>query len=200
MERLQRRRKPGQIGLAALQPQAHQPQRREQPARRRIGRQLAKERLGVDGGVEQGAKRLGIQKQQPVRLQIRRGIRPANADEMRVIRGQRGREVSRRLLGDLRRGAIDHRHQHVLGLRKGAIKGHRMLPPGQRFREQLVSVGGHTQPGRRHPQAKRGEHDADQNRQSSTPAGTLDDGGKQGGEEHRGGFIRKRRRDAARTG
>jgi hypothetical protein len=171
-------------GLPLGCPDADQRECRKQAPRGRIGDQLAQERLCVDGFVQQRLQLLHVEEHECVAVEIGRGIGPAHLDEMRGVRRQCRLQVGSGLLGDLRCGAIHHRHQQVVGLRKVAVHRRVPLPPRQAGREQVVGVGGHAKPGRGEPATGDGQHQTGEKHEPRAAADGVDERGKQALQHH----------------
>ena len=104
-----------------------------------------------------------------------------------VVRGERTREIARRLLGRFRHVRVYHRDQQALGLWKGAIQRHRTLPPRQRRGEHLVGIGVHAEIVARVQAGANGEQDTGQHHGPGVSSARIDETDKGALEQGRAG-------------
>ena len=141
VERLERNEVGTEIDVALGHAHAEQRKRGEQPARGRVGDQLAEERLRVDGAVHQVGQLLRVEEQQALLAQEGRCVRPADRVEMRVILRQRVGQRGGGGIRLLRLARIDDRHQQIVELRELLVELVGLLPPRQAAGEHAVGVG-----------------------------------------------------------
>ncbi len=121
----------------------------------------------VSSGVERNSK--------PFLRKVWRRAGPAHHAEIRMVRGERTREIARCLLGLFRHVRVDHRDQQPLELRESAIQRHGTLPPGQRRGKHLVGVGVHAEMAARIEARTRGKQHSGEHHHPGMPAARIDE-------------------------
>ena len=143
--------------------------------------------MRIDGAVHQVRELGRREEQQPFLREVRRGAGPAHHAEIRMVSGERMREIARRLLGLFRHVRVDYRNQQALELWKGAIQRHGTLPPGQRRGEHLIGVGVHTEMVARIEARTRGKQDTAEHHRPGVPAACIGETNERALEQGRAG-------------